>query len=160
MYKIKYVVNPELSGALKQLQNSIPASAYAKPIKFSDQSRPAFIPSTVDELSQEIVSSPNNDGSLMSQSSDEEAVIKELIKMMENSNEFETQPINHSKLSISNSSEPGNRSKEQYTDQRRSEDQSFGQNVSRQSVFNPSKHSSPEERSGNGDMFSRNNLGK
>ena len=119
----------------------MPSPANTTMEKASEPFRSVTVPSTIDEQSQTVDASPINGESVVSQSSDEEAVIKELMKMMEKSDEYETQLVNNPILDMSHSSRSGNN-----FDQTSPQPTSLHHMVSESLPFNPSKHSSPEEK--------------
>lgn len=127
---------------LKQLPSSSPAPVNKR---ISEHPKLVAIPSTVDEQSQDLEASPNNVESLISQSSDEEAVIKELIKMMEKSGEYETQLINGSEMVPSTHYNP-KRTIVESSERKNVVNHLEDSTSPERSVFNPSKYSSPEDK--------------
>ena len=134
----------------------MPLSVNTKAEIVSDQSRLFTIPATVEEQSQLLDTSPNNVESVLSQSSDEEAVIKELVRMMEVSDEYETQLINGSQL-LDNSRAGKGISQDTSPIGTKHLQMSI---TSEKPVFNPSKYSSPDERVVDGRVHSANTPGK
>ena len=134
-------MNPDHSTLLKQLTFPMPSPVNTATERVSEPFRPVAVPSTVDEQSQAADVSPINVESIVSQSSDEEAVIKELIKMMEKSDEYETQLVDSPMLDVSHTSISGNN-----IDQTSPQPTSLRHMDSENSPFIPAKHSSPEEK--------------
>ena len=143
---MKYTVNPGHIAPLKQLPCNAPPSLSTKAERFSEPLRPLAIPSTVEERNHVPSNSPINSESAVSQSSDEEAVMKELIKMMEKSGEYETQLVNGSSLPTVKSLRP-ERSVGQDTTYSPSQ---YDKSVASQRLYpSPAKYSSPGERVAN-----------
>jgi len=142
-YRIKYTVNPGHVAPLKQLPSNVSPSLSTKAERISEPLRSLSIPSTVKEQNHVPSNSPNNSESAISQSSDEEAVMKELIRMMERSGEYETQLVNGSGLPTVNSLRPERSVGEDTTYKPSQYDKSV---ASERSFPDPAKYSSPGDR--------------
>ena len=106
-YRIRYIVNPDHVAPLKPLPALLPPSVSPKIEKVPEQSHSHAAHSSGIHQSYTQNASPNGAESTVSRSSDEEAVIKELMKMMEDSNEYESQLVDSSLLALSNGSRSG-----------------------------------------------------
>ena len=106
-------------------------------------------------------SSPNNFESIISQSSDEEAVARELIKMMEQSDYYEESLTKGNSLNlpreppITNGAASGHpMGQSDARDSRRINPEDVSPALERGFMSNPVEASSPEERLGNGNPYS------
>lgn len=166
-YKVTYSVNPDHIN-IQQLQ-SIPLPATdAQAARISQHiTVPNAETHSFDNHSLRQESSPNNFESITSQSSDEEAVARELLKMMEQSDYYEESLTKGNSLNIPREPPMTNGIASSHLmgqsgtrDSRLSNSEDVSPVLERGSLFIPGEASSPEERLGNGNPYPNESPGK
>ena len=160
IYKVTYSVNPDHINTEELQSMSLPATDAQTNRNPQHLAEPSTEMHSFSNHSLHEESSPNNFESIISQSSDEEAVARELIKMMEQSDYYEESLTKGNSLNfpreplITNGTASNHPSEQCGTrDSRLINPEDVSPALERGSIFNPGEASSPEERHGNGNPY-------
>ena len=167
IYKVTYSVNPDHINTEELQSISLPATDVQTTCNPQHLSEPNTETHSFSNHSLHEESSPNNFESIISQSSDEEAVARELIKMMEQSDYYEESLTKGNSLnlpkepSMTHGNASGHLREQSGTrDGRLINPEGVSPALERGSMFNPSEASSPEERLGGGNPYSNQSPGE